>query len=107
MAIFGKPQYTTVTIKKNDIPKDVWTKCPKTNEIIYNRVLKENLMVVPNSDYHFPLDARARIASLLDGDSFKEHNANIRSLDPLKFTATANYKEKIKLNQKKTMVLKV
>ena len=102
MAIFGKPQYSTVTVKKKDIPKDVWTKCPKTNEIIYNRVLKENLMVVPNSDYHFPLDARTRIASLLDEGSFQEQDANIRSLDPLKFTATANYKDKIKQNQKKT-----
>ena len=102
MAIFGKPQYSTVTVKKKDIPKDVWTKCPKTNEIIYNRVLKENLMVVPNSDYHFPLDARTRIASLLDEGSFQEQDANILSLDPLKFTATANYKDKIKQNQKKT-----
>jgi len=102
MAIFGKPQYSTVTVKKKDIPKDVWTKCPKTNEIIYNRVLKENLMVVPNSNYHFPLDARSRIEALLDEGSFQEHDTHIRSLDPLKFTATANYKEKIKQNQKKT-----
>ena len=102
MAIFGKPQYSTVTIKKKDIPKDVWTKCPKTNEIIYNRVLKENLMVVPNSDYHFPLDARTRIASLLDEDSFVESDQQIQSLDPLNFTATAKYKEKLKQNQKKT-----
>lgn len=102
MAIFGKPQYSTVTVKKKDIPKDVWTKCPKTNEIIYNRVLKENLMVVPNSDYHFPLDARSRISSLLDEGSFEEQDRNIRSLDPLNFTATANYKDKVKQNQKKT-----
>ncbi len=102
MAIFGKPQYSTVTVKKKDIPKDVWTKCPKTNEIIYNRVLKENLMVVPNSDYHFPLDARSRISSLLDEGSFEEQDTNIRSLDPLNFTATANYKDKVKQNQKKT-----
>ena len=102
MAIFGKPQYSTVTVKKKDIPKDVWTKCPKTNEIIYNRVLKENLMVVPNSDYHFPLDARSRIASLLDKDSFVESDQQIQSLDPLNFTATAKYKEKLKQNQKKT-----
>ena len=33
---------------------------------------------------------------------FQEQDANIRSLDPLKFTATANYKDKIKQNQKKT-----
>ena len=102
MAIFGKPQYSTVTVKKKDIPKDVWTKCPKTGEIIYNRVLKENLMVVPNSDYHFPLDGRIRIESLLDKDSFKESDTTITSLDPLKFNATASYKEKLKQNQKKT-----
>jgi len=102
MAIFGKPQYSTVTVKKKDIPKDVWTKCPKTGEIIYNRVLKENLMVVPNSGYHFPLDARTRIAALLDEGSFEEKDTKIRSLDPLKFTATAAYKEKLKQNQKKT-----
>ena len=35
MALFGKPQYSTVTVKKKDIPKDLWTKCPKTGEIIY------------------------------------------------------------------------
>lgn len=102
MAIFGKPQYSTVTVKKKDIPKDVWTKCPKTGEIIYNRVLKENLMVVPNSDYHFPLDGRIRIESLLDKGSFKESDTSITSLDPLKFNATASYKEKLKQNQKKT-----
>ena len=90
MAIFGKPQYSTVTVKKKDIPKDVWTKCPKTNEIIYNRVLKENLMVVPNSNYHFPLGARSRIEALLDEGSFQEQDTHIRSLDPLNFTATAN-----------------
>ena len=72
MAIFGKPKYSTVTTKKKDIPKDVWTKCPKTGEIIYNKVLIENLMVVPTSGYHFPLNARARIDSLLDKNSFIE-----------------------------------
>ena len=45
MALFGKPQYSTVTVKKKDIPKDLWTKCPKTGEIIYNKVLKENLVL--------------------------------------------------------------
>ena len=24
MALFGKPQYSTVTVKKKDIPKDLW-----------------------------------------------------------------------------------
>jgi acetyl-CoA carboxylase carboxyl transferase subunit beta len=102
MAIFGKPQYSTVSVKKKDIPKDLWTKCPKTGEIIYNRVLKENLMVVPSSGYHFPLKARERIEALLDADSFVEMDAEVSSLDPLHFNATASYTEKLKANQKKT-----
>lgn len=102
MALFGKPQYSTVTVKKKDIPKDLWTKCPKTGEIIYNRVLKENLMVVPSSGYHFPLKARDRIASMLDEGSFEEMDMGVHSLDPLEFNATSSYPEKLKQNQAKT-----
>jgi acetyl-CoA carboxylase carboxyl transferase subunit beta len=102
MALFGKPQYSTVTVKKKDIPKDLWTKCPKTGEIIYNRVLKENLMVVPNSGYHFPLKARDRIASMLDEGTFEEIDMGVHSLDPLEFNATSSYPEKLKQNQDKT-----
>ena len=102
MALFGKPQYSTVTVKKKDIPKDLWTKCPKTGEIIYNRVLKENLMVVPNSGYHFPLKARDRISSMLDEGTFEEMDMGVHSLDPLEFNATSSYPEKLKQNQNKT-----
>ena len=102
MALFGKPQYSTVTVKKKDIPKDLWTKCPKTGEIIYNRVLKENLMVVPSSGYHFPLKARDRIASMLDEGTFEEMDMGVHSLDPLEFNATSSYPEKLKQNQDKT-----
>ena len=44
---------------------------------------------------------RTRIHSLLDEGSFKESIGRV-SLDPLKFNATASYKEKLKQNQKKT-----
>jgi acetyl-CoA carboxylase carboxyl transferase subunit beta len=102
MAIFSKPQYSTVTVKKKDIPKDLWTKCPKSGEIIYNKQLKENLMVVPGSGYHFQLSARDRIYSLLDIDTVVEQDSGIESLDPLEFKATASYPQKVKQNQAKT-----
>ena len=59
-------------------------------------------MVVPNSGYHFPLDARSRIASMLDSDSFKEMDQAVRSMDPLEFNATASYQEKLNVSQAKT-----
>jgi acetyl-CoA carboxylase carboxyl transferase subunit beta len=102
MPIFSKPQYSTVTVKKKDIPKDLWTKCPKSGEIIYNKQLKENLMVVPGSGYHFQLGARDRILSLLDPETMVEQDMGIESQDPLEFKATASYPQKVKQYQSKT-----
>lgn len=102
MALFSKPKYSTVQVKKKDIPKDLWTKCPKSNEIIYNKELEENWMVVPKSGYHFPLSAPERIKLLIDEGSFQEFDQNLSSLDPLEFKAAAAYPEKIEQNQKKT-----
>jgi len=103
MALFSKPQYSTVTVKKKDIPKDLWTKCPKSGEIIYNRQLKDNLMVVPKSGYHFTLDGRSRIESLVDSGSFEEADGGIASLDPLAFNAaSSSYPDKVRSAQEKT-----
>lgn len=47
MALFSKPKYSTVVVKKKDIPKGLWTKCPISGEIVFNKELEANLMVVP------------------------------------------------------------
>lgn len=102
MALFSKPQYSTLTVKKKDIPRDLWTKCPISGEIIYNKQLKENWMVVPKSRYHFPLDANARMKLLLDEGSFEEMDGNLISGDPLKFKGVASYVNKLSENKAKT-----
>jgi len=96
MSLFSKPKYSTVVVKKKDIPKGLWTKCPISGEIIFNKELEANQMVVPKSGYHFPIGARQRIAALFDADSFVEADASIRSADPLKFVDSQPYPERIK-----------
>lgn len=102
MPLFKKPQYSTVTVKKKDIPKGLWTKCPKTGEIIYNKELEQNLMVVPKSGYHFPMDGRSRLTSLLDQDSFEEFDTGLTSLDPLGFKGISPYTAKLEQYQNRT-----
>ncbi|MDR0755708.1 MAG: acetyl-CoA carboxylase, carboxyltransferase subunit beta [Puniceicoccales bacterium] len=102
MSLFGKPKYSTVTVRKNDIPKDVWTKCPVTGEIVYNKTLQENWMVVPKSGYHFPLPAPERIRLLMDTGSFEEKDTQLHASDPLKFEGPQSYLDKIAQHQKKT-----
>lgn len=100
MSLFSKPQYSTVVAKKKDIPKGLWTKCPISGEIVFNKELEDNLMVVPKSGYHFPIGARARVASLFDPETFAEADAKVRSADPLGFVDSQPYPERLKKYEK-------
>jgi acetyl-CoA carboxylase carboxyl transferase subunit beta len=102
MAHFTKPQYPTSTPKKKDIPKGVWVKCPLSGEIVFNKDLEANQMVVPTSGYHFRTGARERLKNLLDLDSFQEFDAEIRSSDPLGFVDSQPYPERLKKYEKES-----
>jgi len=103
MSIFNKPTYSTITYKKKDIPKGLWTKDPVNGEILYHKDLENNMMVAEKSGYHFPIGARERITTLLDIDTFVEYDKELKSGDPLQFSANgAAYKDKVEQNQAKT-----
>lgn len=101
MSHFTKPKLSTPKKKKN-IPEGLWTKCPVSGEIIFNKELEQNLMVVPKSGYHFPIGSRERIAALLDPESFTEFDAGVKSSDPLKFVDSAAYPDRIKRYEKES-----
>ncbi|MDQ8203670.1 acetyl-CoA carboxylase, carboxyltransferase subunit beta [Pelagicoccus sp. SDUM812003] len=102
MALFQKPKYSTVIVKKKDIPQGMWKKCPVSGEIIYNKELEQNQNVVPKSGYHFPITARKRIQSLLDENSFKEEDRDLMPGDALEFVDSKPYPERVAQYQKKT-----
>ena len=102
MAIFGRPKYTMVRVKKRDIPEGLWTKCEECSEIIYNKALEENLKVCPKCQYHFSLSAQERIQQMIDPGTFQEFDGGLRSMDPLKFKGPKTYVEKIQLDQAAT-----
>ncbi|MBC8011843.1 MAG: acetyl-CoA carboxylase carboxyl transferase subunit beta, partial [Burkholderiales bacterium] len=96
MSLFSKPKYSTVVVKKKDIPKGLYTKCPISGEVVFNQELEANQMVVAKSGYHFPIGAPARIKGLFDADTFKEFDNDVKSADPLKFVDSAAYPDRIK-----------
>jgi acetyl-CoA carboxylase carboxyl transferase subunit beta len=94
---FDKPTYKVrKAIRKKDIPKGLYTKDPLTGDIVFNKEVEDNQMVVPKSGHHFPIGARARIARLFDEGSFVESDAGVKSSDPLKFVDSQPYPERIK-----------
>ena len=102
MALFGKPKYTLVRVKKRNIPDGLWTKCPDCNQPIYNKTLSENFWVCPKCNYHFTISSKQRIKLILDAGSFKEIDKNMRPCDPLNFKGPKTYKEKLKKEQQVT-----
>ena len=105
MTHFAKPKLpsakTGASRKKNKITTEgLWTKCPVSGEIVFNKDLEANQMVVPKSGYHFPIGCRERIKGMVDADTFEEFDANVKSADPLKFVDSAAYPDRIKRYEK-------
>ena len=102
MPFFGKRKYTTVKVKKKDMPNGLWIKCPSCNEIIFKQELENALNVCPKCDHHFQLSRKDRFSLLIEPDSFEEWDNDLVSADPLGFTGTASYEDKLESNRTKT-----
>lgn len=102
MALFGKPKYTIVRLKKKEIPDGLWTKCEECGEVLFNKTLDENLKVCPKCNYHFVLTAPERIRQLIDEGTFIEFDRDMVSNDPLEFKGPKTYKDKLSQDQQAT-----
>lgn len=102
MSLFRKKNYSTVKIKKKDLPDGLWIKCPGNGEIIYKEDISNNFEVCPTCSHHYILPRKKRIELLADKDSFEEWAINISSIDSLGFTGKQSYIEKLEANQKKS-----
>ncbi len=102
MGIFQKPALKIRTRSKSNVPEGLWTKCPSCGEVITRNELAQNLEVCPKCQHHMTLGARERIRSLVDLDSFQERDADMLSVDSLKFRGVATYQERLETYRKKT-----
>src|ERR1700749_177531 len=85
-SFFPKPDYGKTQSKKKDMPEGLWTKCPECSAYIFNKELEANQMVCKSCGHHFNISARARLAHLLDADTWQEHDAEVAPIDVLEFT---------------------
>jgi acetyl-CoA carboxylase carboxyl transferase subunit beta len=88
--------------QKKRVPHGLWTKCPKCEQIIYNKELEKNLKVCPKCHYNLRATARERIDQLFDSGTFVEFAGNLTAADPLGFRDSAAYVDRVKESRKKT-----
>jgi acetyl-CoA carboxylase carboxyl transferase subunit beta len=102
MAIFKKPAIKAAAGKKREMPRGLFQKCMGCGQVVPEIELAQNQRVCPRCDYHHVQPAMERIQSLLDPDSFVEMDADLRSVDVLRFQGMATYKDRLKKYQEGT-----
>ena len=82
--------------KKTVRTEGLWVKCEGCRQIIWKKDLEENLNVCPKCQKHFRIDARARLALLLDDNQYETFDGNLSSTDPLKFVDLKAYSSRLR-----------
>jgi len=97
-----KPRASSTAKKPSRVPEGLWVKCPECAQILYNKDLEKNLSVCPKCAYHFRLSAAERLRMLLDEGRWTEHDAQLTSTDPLQFTDTKAYCDRLRAAEEAT-----
>jgi len=81
--------------KSSRVPEGLWVKCPSCSQVIYNKELLANQQVCPKCAHHFRMNAADRLALLFDDTRWVEYDSDLKSTDPLKFTDTKPYRDRL------------
>jgi len=84
------------------VPEGLWVKCPSCAEVLYNKDLVANLHVCKKCSHHFRINAADRLRMLFDDGVWQEYDGGLVSTDPLEFTDTKPYKDRLKAGAKST-----
>jgi len=97
-----KPEESGPPRRTPQIAEGLWIKCDSCKEIVYRPEVERAGRACPKCRYPFRITARERIATLTDTGSFEEHQAGLKSVDPLSFKDTKRYRDRVKSAQQKT-----
>ncbi|MBE2188704.1 MAG: acetyl-CoA carboxylase carboxyltransferase subunit beta [Desulfobulbaceae bacterium] len=102
MAWFQRSQTNIDDTRPREMPDGLWTKCPSCSEIIYKTELESQLYTCNKCNHHFRIGSKEYIEILIDKATFVENEANLTSGDPLEFSDTKAYPDRIVDSIKKT-----
>jgi acetyl-CoA carboxylase carboxyl transferase subunit beta len=95
MEWFRKAKSGIGTFIKKDTPVDLWVKCDGCKEVLYRKELAANKYVCEHCGFHFRIGANDYVKLLLDEGTFQVMDTELKSTDPLKFSAKKKYKDSL------------
>lgn len=93
---------STRTEEKKEAPDGLWNKCPNCKKALHSADLIENKYVCHYCDYHLRVGSKEYFQVLFDENEFTELFAGLKSTDPLSFTDSKPYSERLVDTMNKT-----
>jgi acetyl-CoA carboxylase carboxyl transferase subunit beta len=92
----------TPTELKREAPDGLWYKCPECKKVMHTREHKAHAYTCIHCNHHEKIGSEEYFELLFDNNEFIELEATMTSEDPLGFTDTKSYPDRIVATQKKT-----
>ena len=97
-----KKGITTSTKEKKETPEGLWYKCPSCKKIHTTADYANNKYICSDCGYHERIGSKEYFEVLFDNNEFTELNENLVSGDPLEFSDTKKYTDRLTDTIKKT-----
>jgi acetyl-CoA carboxylase carboxyl transferase subunit beta len=98
----SKEGITTSTKDKKETPEGLWSKCSRCKTVFTAQDLERNSWVCDRCSNHERIGSEQYFHILFDEGKYIEINEKVTSGDPLEFTDTKKYTDRIKATQKST-----
>jgi acetyl-CoA carboxylase carboxyl transferase subunit beta len=92
----------TSTEDKLEAPDGIWDKCPSCKKPLHYQEQVDNLYVCQYCNHHLRIGSKEYFEILFDENKFKELFPKLRSGDPLNFTDSKKYTDRLEESYKKT-----
>src|SRR6201987_3589944 len=89
-------------LARRDVPENLWIKCPESGQLVFYKDVEANQFVIPTSNYHMRMGAKARLKAMFDGETWIDVGVPAVPVDPLKFRDERRYVDRLKDARAKT-----
>jgi acetyl-CoA carboxylase carboxyl transferase subunit beta len=98
---FVRPKIKAL-MRKEEVPDNLWAKCPSCDHMLFHRDLTENMHVCHHCGHHMRIGVSKRLEYLFDDGAFTKVPVPDVATDPLKFKDTKKYTDRLKEYRTKT-----
>ncbi len=98
---FVRPKLRAL-VNKDNVPENLWSKCPGCDQMIFHRDLEKNLHVCQHCNHHLRISSDLRLGMLFDDGVFTRVKLSDVPDDPLKFRDRKRYTDRLKESRAQT-----